>query len=88
MILRTSDFDYDLPEELIAQTPLEPRDHSKLMLVERDVGALSHDRFLISPNTYDKVTYWFLTIAELSRHAFLDLGMILEIRLSCYFCLG
>jgi S-adenosylmethionine:tRNA ribosyltransferase-isomerase len=49
LILRTSDFDYDLPEELIAQTPIEPRDHSKLMLVDRDVGALSHDRFFNLP---------------------------------------
>ena len=47
--MRTSDFDYDLPEELIAQIPLEPRDHSKLMLVDRDVGALSHDRFFNLP---------------------------------------
>ena len=47
--MRTSDFDYDLPEELIAQTPLEPRDHSKLMLVDRDVGGLSHDRFFNLP---------------------------------------
>ena len=47
--MRTSDFDYDLPEELIAQTPLEPRDYSKLMLVDRDVGALSHDRFFNLP---------------------------------------
>ena len=47
--MRTSDFDYDLPEELIAQTPLEPRDHSKLMLVDRDVGALLHDRFFNLP---------------------------------------
>ena len=47
--MRTSDFDYDLPEELIAQTPIEPRDHSKLMLVDRDVGALSHDRFFNLP---------------------------------------
>ena len=47
--MRTSDFDYDLPEELIAQTPIEPRDHSKLMLVDRDVGTLSHDRFFNLP---------------------------------------
>ena len=47
--MRTSDFDYDLPEGLIAQTPLEPRDHSKLMLVDRDVGALLHDRFFNLP---------------------------------------
>ena len=47
--MRTGDFDYDLPEELLAQIPLEPRDHSKLMLVDRDVGALSHDRFFNLP---------------------------------------
>ena len=47
--MRTSDFDYDLPEGLIAQTPLEPRDYSKLMLVDRDVGALLHDRFFNLP---------------------------------------
>jgi len=47
--LRVSDFDYYLPEELIAQTPIEPRDHSKLMLVNRDLGTLSHDRFFNLP---------------------------------------
>ena len=30
--MKTSDFYYDLPEELIAQTPIEPRDHSRLMV--------------------------------------------------------
>ena len=40
-----SDFYYDLPEELIAQTPLEPRDSSRLMAVDRQSGAISHDRF-------------------------------------------
>ena len=33
--MKTSDFDYVLPEELIAQTPIEPRDHSRLILVYR-----------------------------------------------------
>ena len=47
--MRTSDFNYYLPEELIAQTPIEPRDHSKLMLVERDQSAISHDRFFNLP---------------------------------------
>ena len=32
--LTTSDFDYDLPEELIAQTPVEPRDASRLMVMD------------------------------------------------------
>ena len=31
--MKTSDFYYDLPEELIAQTPIEPRDHSRLMVL-------------------------------------------------------
>ena len=38
--MKTSDFMYDLPEELIAQTPVEPRDHSRLMVVNRDTGAI------------------------------------------------
>ena len=40
--MRTSDFDYDLPSELIAQQPVEPRDAARLLLVSRDSGALSH----------------------------------------------
>ena len=33
--MKTSDFMYDLPEELIAQTPIEPRDHSRLLVYNR-----------------------------------------------------
>lgn len=40
-----SDFDYDLPQELIAQTPVEPRDSSRLLVVERASGALTHRCF-------------------------------------------
>lgn len=40
-----SDFYYDLPEELIAQTPAEPRDSSRLMKVDRVSGEITHDRF-------------------------------------------
>ena len=43
--MRTSDFDYYLPQELIAQTPLEPRDHSRLMVLERSDASLSHHKF-------------------------------------------
>ncbi len=43
--LRKSDFYYDLPEELIAQTPVEPRNHSRMMVIERKTGGISHDRF-------------------------------------------
>ncbi|MBP3921750.1 MAG: tRNA preQ1(34) S-adenosylmethionine ribosyltransferase-isomerase QueA [Ruminiclostridium sp.] len=40
-----SDFNYELPEELIAQTPLEPRDSSRLMKIDRASGEIVHDRF-------------------------------------------
>lgn len=40
-----SDFFYDLPEELIAQTPVEPRDSSRLMKIDRLSGEITHDRF-------------------------------------------
>ena len=43
--MKTSDFDYDLPQGLIAQTPAEPRDSSRLMLVSRDSGAIEHRGF-------------------------------------------
>ena len=43
--LRTSDFNYDLPEELIAQHPADKRDNSRLLVVHRDTGALEHRHF-------------------------------------------
>ena len=43
--MRTADFDYFLPEELIAQTPVEPRDHSRLMVVHRGDGTREHKHF-------------------------------------------
>lgn len=43
--LKTSDFYYELPEELIAQTPLARRDGSRLMVIDRKSGALSHRHF-------------------------------------------
>ena len=43
--MKTHDFWYDLPEELIAQTPLEQRDTSRLLVLDRENGAVSHKHF-------------------------------------------
>ena len=43
--MKTSDFDYFLPEELIAQTPMEPRDHSRLLIYHRKDRTVEHRRF-------------------------------------------
>ena len=49
--MKLSDFMYDLPEARIAQTPVEPRDHSRLMVIHRDTGAIEHRHF------YDIIDY-------------------------------
>ncbi len=51
--MKTKDFDYHLPLECIAQTPLEPRDSSRLLVVKRDSGAVE-DRIFYEIGTYLK----------------------------------
>lgn len=46
-----TDFDYDLPQELIAQHPMESRDHSRLLVVDKKTGEIEHKHF------YDLVNY-------------------------------
>jgi len=43
--METKDFDFYLPEELIAQTPLENRDHSRLMVLDKETGKIEHKHF-------------------------------------------
>ena len=43
--MRTDDFDFDLPEELIAQTPLSKRDASRLLVLDKQTGEISHKHF-------------------------------------------
>ncbi len=47
--MRTSEFDYELPPELIAQKPISPRDASRLLVVDRDRRSLSHHHFYDLP---------------------------------------
>lgn len=44
-MLKTSDFDYNLPQERIAQTPMEPRDHARLLVYRRETDATEHKHF-------------------------------------------
>ncbi len=48
--MKTSDFYYDLPPELIAQTPLQQRDSSRLMVLDRSTGAVEHKHFYDLPS--------------------------------------
>ncbi|MEK7699307.1 MAG: S-adenosylmethionine:tRNA ribosyltransferase-isomerase, partial [Planctomycetota bacterium] len=43
--IRLSDYDYDLPKELIAQHPLENRDNARLLILHRDTGGIEHRKF-------------------------------------------
>ncbi len=47
--MKTSDFYYDLPEALIAQTPMEPRDHSRMLVYDRATGTITHKHFYDLP---------------------------------------
>ena len=47
--MKTHDFYYDLPEELIAQTPLERRDASRLLTLHKETGAREHLHFYDLP---------------------------------------
>ena len=50
-MMKLSDFNYNLPEELIAQDPLEKRDNSRLMVLHRETGEIEHKHF------YDVIDY-------------------------------
>jgi len=52
--MNTSDFYYDLPEELIAQTPVEPRNHSRMMVLSRKTGNTEHKHFFDLPKYLKK----------------------------------
>ena len=51
-IYKTSTYYYDLPERLIAQTPIEPRDHSRMLVYHKDTNEIEHKHF------YDIVDYF------------------------------
>lgn len=52
--MKKSDFDFELPEELIAQTPVQQRDHSRLMHLDKNTGEISHNHFYELPKFLHK----------------------------------
>ena len=68
--MKKSDFYYDLPEELIAQTPVEPRNSSRLMKIDRKTGDIVHSRFYNLCDYLKKVIYWYSMIQEYCRQDF------------------
>jgi S-adenosylmethionine:tRNA ribosyltransferase-isomerase len=52
--MKVSDFDYDLPEELIAQQPLPRRDSSRMLVVDREKGEIRHSTFLELPGHFSR----------------------------------
>ncbi len=62
--MKTSDFFYDLPKELIAQTPAEPRDSSRLLVLNKENGEITHKHFY---NIIDYLDEGDLIVANDSR---------------------
>ena len=62
--MRLSDFDYELPDELIAQTPIEPRDAARLLVFSRETGQVSHQHVYDLP---DLLRAGDLVVANRSR---------------------
>ena len=65
--MKLTDFYYDLPKELIAQHPAEPRDHARLMLYDRQTGAVEHKYFYDLVDELHEATSWSSMIPASSQ---------------------
>lgn len=95
--MKTDDFDYELPERLISQTPLEKRDESRLMIMEKNTGNLKHKKFydilnqlndgdvLVLNNT--KVFPARIIGSKVDTNATIELLMLKEIEKDVWQCL-
>lgn len=54
--MKTSDFNYELPPELIAQTPIQRRDASRLLVLDKNTGAWQHRHFTICRSIFGPAT--------------------------------
>lgn len=77
-----TDFDYELPKELIAQHPMEPRDHSRLLVVDKHSGELEHKHFYelvdyLRPG--DVLVFNDTRVIPARLHGFKDTGAHVEV---------
>ncbi len=77
-----TDFNYDLPKELIAQHPMEPRDHSRLLVLDKDTGAMEHRHFYdicdyLRPD--DLLVFNDTRVIPARLHGFKDTGAHVEV---------
>ena len=80
--MKVTDFDYDLPKELIAQHPMEPRDHSRLLVVDKDTGEMEHRHFYDLPEYLrpdDLLVFNDTRVIPARLHGFKDTGAHVEV---------
>ena len=80
--MEVKDFDYALPKELIAQHPMEPRDHSRLLVVDKKTGEVEHRHFYdicdyLRPN--DLLVFNDTRVIPARLHGFKDTGAHVEV---------
>lgn len=96
--MKTADFDFELPERLIAQTPLEKRDSSKMLVLDKKTGAIEHRHFtdIIDYLTKDDVIVLNDTKVIPARlygtkedtGALIEILMLKELKDNCWECLA
>lgn len=77
-----TDFDYDLPQELIAQTPVEPRDSSRLLVMDKNTGELEHRHFYNLPEYLkpgDLLVFNDTRVIPARLHGFKNTGAHVEV---------
>ena len=95
--MKTEDFDFSLPEELIAQTPLEKRDSSRLLVLDKKTGEINHKHFNEIINYLNKGDTLVLNDTKViparligekeETNAIIEILMLKEIKLNTWQCL-
>ncbi len=80
--MQVTDFNYELPKELIAQHPMEPRDHSRLLIVNKATGELEHKHFYDLPSYLqpgDLLVFNDTRVIPARLHGFKETGARIEV---------